>query len=78
MDIDPAEIGKNRAADVPIVGDVKRVLEKLNQVLAETAGDEARKKPDRERHGADRSRIGSRSIRSRPKSHPPTRSSRSI
>ena len=27
VDIDPAEIGKNRAADVPIVGDVKRVLE---------------------------------------------------
>jgi acetolactate synthase-1/2/3 large subunit len=37
VDIDPAEIGKNRAADVPIVGDVKRVLEKLNQTLAETA-----------------------------------------
>ena len=28
-DIDPAEIGKNRAADVPIVGDVKLVLEEL-------------------------------------------------
>ncbi len=28
-DIDPAEIGKNRAADVPIVGDVKRTLEEL-------------------------------------------------
>jgi acetolactate synthase-1/2/3 large subunit len=39
VDIDPAEIGKNRAADVPIVGDVKRVLEKLNQTLAETAED---------------------------------------
>src|SRR5580698_6110677 len=37
VDIDPAEIGKNRAADVPIVGDVKKVLEKLNQVLDETA-----------------------------------------
>jgi acetolactate synthase-1/2/3 large subunit len=37
VDIDPAEIGKNRAADVPIVGDVKRVLEKLNQELADTA-----------------------------------------
>jgi len=36
VDIDPAEIGKNRAADVPIVGDVKRVLEKLNQALAES------------------------------------------
>jgi acetolactate synthase I/II/III large subunit len=36
VDIDPAEIGKNRAADVPIVGDAKRVLEKLNQELADT------------------------------------------
>jgi acetolactate synthase I/II/III large subunit len=35
VDIDPAEIGKNRAADVPIVGDVKRVLGKLNTALAE-------------------------------------------
>jgi acetolactate synthase-1/2/3 large subunit len=35
VDIDPSEIGKNRAADLPIVGDVKRVLEKLNQVMAE-------------------------------------------
>ena len=31
VDIDPAEIGKNRHADIPIVGDVKRVLQKLNQ-----------------------------------------------
>lgn len=36
VDIDPAEIGKNRVADVPIVGDVKRVLARLNQTLAET------------------------------------------
>ena len=39
VDIDPAEIGKNRAADVPIVGDVKKVLEKLNQALDEMAAD---------------------------------------
>ncbi len=32
-DIDPAEIGKNRTADVPIVGDVKRVIAGLNEVL---------------------------------------------
>ncbi|MFV0452315.1 MAG: acetolactate synthase large subunit [Propioniciclava sp.] len=32
-DIDPAEIGKNRAVDVPIVGDVKAVIAELNQVL---------------------------------------------
>jgi acetolactate synthase I/II/III large subunit len=36
IDIDPAEIGKNRTPDVPIVGDVKKVLEKLNKVLAES------------------------------------------
>jgi acetolactate synthase I/II/III large subunit len=35
VDIDPAEIGKNRAVEVPIVGDVKRVLEKLNKAAAE-------------------------------------------
>lgn len=29
IDIDPAEIGKNKAPDVPIVGDVKLVLQKL-------------------------------------------------
>jgi acetolactate synthase-1/2/3 large subunit len=39
VDIDPAEIGKNRTADVPIVGDVKRVLEKLNQALDEMAAE---------------------------------------
>lgn len=35
LDIDPAEIGKNRAADLPIVGDCKRVLSKLTKVLTE-------------------------------------------
>jgi acetolactate synthase-1/2/3 large subunit len=35
VDIDPAEIGKNRTPDVPIVGDVKRVLGRLNKLLAE-------------------------------------------
>jgi acetolactate synthase-1/2/3 large subunit len=38
VDIDPAEIGKNRVPDVPIVGDVKRVLAKLNKLLSETKG----------------------------------------
>ena len=32
-DIDPAEISKNRQADVPIVGDVKAVISELNGVL---------------------------------------------
>jgi len=35
VDIDPAEIGKNRAADIPIVGDVKKVLERLTQEIRE-------------------------------------------
>jgi acetolactate synthase-1/2/3 large subunit len=38
VDIDPAEIGKNRAADVPIVGDVKRVLMRLNTELLSRTG----------------------------------------
>ena len=37
VDIDPVEIGKNRQADIPIVGDVRRVLEKMNRVVAELA-----------------------------------------
>ncbi len=32
-DIDPAEIGKNRTVDVPIVGDLKVVIEELNTLL---------------------------------------------
>jgi acetolactate synthase-1/2/3 large subunit len=35
VDIDPAEIGKIRTPDIPIVGDLKRVLTKLNKVVAE-------------------------------------------
>ncbi len=38
VDIDPAEIGKNRHADLPIVGNVKRVIPKLVQELKELAG----------------------------------------
>ena len=33
MDIDPAEIGKNVRVDVPIVGDVKAVLQELNKQI---------------------------------------------
>ena len=44
VDIDPAEIGKNRNADIPIVGDVKKVLQKMNAHLKETAPAEAPKK----------------------------------
>jgi acetolactate synthase-1/2/3 large subunit len=37
VDIDPAEIGKNRHAELPIVGDIKRVLPKLTAELTELA-----------------------------------------
>jgi acetolactate synthase-1/2/3 large subunit len=37
VDIDPAEIGKIRTPEIPIVGDVKRVLKKLTAALEETA-----------------------------------------
>ena len=33
IDIDPAEIGKNVRVDVPIVGDIKNILEALNQQI---------------------------------------------
>lgn len=45
IDIDPAEIGKNVAVDIPIVGDVKTVLEMLNvNVPHATKADEWRAK----------------------------------
>ena len=37
VDVDPAEISKNRHADLPIVGDVRRVLPKLSAELRENA-----------------------------------------
>ncbi len=37
IDIDPAEIGKNVRVDVPIVGDVKEVLDELNHGLDKAA-----------------------------------------
>jgi acetolactate synthase I/II/III large subunit len=39
VDVDPAEIGKNREVDVPVVGDLKVVLGQLNGVL-DDKGDE--------------------------------------
>ncbi|WP_077090170.1 acetolactate synthase large subunit [Mycobacterium rhizamassiliense] len=44
-DIDPAEIGKNRHADVPIVGDVKAVITDLIAMLRQK-GTGAAEKPD--------------------------------
>jgi acetolactate synthase-1/2/3 large subunit len=46
VDIDPAEIGKNRAVDVPIVGDAKDVIAKL-AVELEKRQEEAGGVPDR-------------------------------
>ena len=45
-DIDPAEIGKNRVADVPIVGDVRDIIAKLVAELRHQQ--EGRGVPDRE------------------------------
>lgn len=33
IDIDPAEIGKNILVDIPIVGDLKKVLKKINEII---------------------------------------------
>jgi acetolactate synthase-1/2/3 large subunit len=41
VDIDPAEIGKNRNPDLPIVGDARRVLRKMVKVLEELRPAEA-------------------------------------
>ena len=46
VDIDPAEIGKNRSVDVPIVGDCKDVIGKLAHELGKRQ-DEAGGVPDR-------------------------------
>jgi acetolactate synthase I/II/III large subunit len=46
VDIDPAEISKNRAADIPIVGDVKRVLQRLNKLVAELKPEMASRKSE--------------------------------
>jgi acetolactate synthase-1/2/3 large subunit len=45
VDIDPAELGKVRRPDVPIVGDCRLVIEQLVSVLREMGGSEAQ--PDR-------------------------------
>jgi acetolactate synthase I/II/III large subunit len=43
-DVDPAEIGKNRVVDVPIVGDARSVIHDLNEVLESVIAE--RGKPD--------------------------------
>jgi acetolactate synthase-1/2/3 large subunit len=41
-DIDPAEIGKNRAADVPIVGDARSVIVELSRAVVQTMATDCR------------------------------------
>jgi acetolactate synthase I/II/III large subunit len=47
IDIDPAEVGKNRAPDVPIVGDVKQVLNGILERVRELKLDSQPTKTDR-------------------------------
>jgi acetolactate synthase I/II/III large subunit len=49
VDIDPAEVGKNRTPDIPIVGDVKRVLQRLIKALQELQPEFGSKKSDTRR-----------------------------
>ncbi|MGA3165998.1 MAG: biosynthetic-type acetolactate synthase large subunit [Terriglobia bacterium] len=49
VDIDPAEIGKNRKVEAPIVGDLRSVLQQLNHLLRETSPLSARRR-GKERH----------------------------
>jgi acetolactate synthase I/II/III large subunit len=46
VDIDPAEIGKNRQPDVPIVGDCRMVLEQLCDALETALEDDKAPAPD--------------------------------
>jgi acetolactate synthase-1/2/3 large subunit len=63
VDIDPAEIGKNRTPDLPIVGDAKKVLAKLNRAVAEL-------KPEMEAKHAEGRRAWWRQIREWREQHP--------
>jgi acetolactate synthase-1/2/3 large subunit len=45
VDVDPAELGKVRKADVPIVGDCRLVIEEINKAVRELGGSEVQ--PDR-------------------------------
>ncbi len=49
VDIDPSEIGKNRVPDLPIVGDVKRVLSRMNGFLEDMKPAEASKNEEKRR-----------------------------
>ncbi len=74
-DIDPAEIGKNRAADVPIVGDVREVLAELIPARAGRVRRRATSRPHR--LVARSSTSGARPTRSATTSRPTAASLRS-
>ncbi len=63
VDIDPAEIGKNRAPELPIVGDAKRVLRKVVKVLGELA-------PEMEQKNAAARQAWWRQVRGWKEEHP--------
>ncbi|MEW6088485.1 MAG: biosynthetic-type acetolactate synthase large subunit [bacterium] len=51
IDIDPAEIGKRRKADIPIVGDIKQVLQSLHkEIKTKTHSDWAKKIENWKKH----------------------------
>jgi len=77
VDIDPAEIGKIRQPDLPIVGDVKRVLQKLNKLVAELKPELAPLHAAARRSGGTKSKAG-RSNTRWPRCTRIQRSSRSI
>lgn len=52
IDIDPTEIGRNRHADVPLIGDAAIVLDQLVQLAAADGGDRERSRAWRERLAA--------------------------
>jgi acetolactate synthase-1/2/3 large subunit len=63
VDIDPAEIGKNRAADLPIVGDAKKVLSKMVRILKDL-------KPEMEAAHAEDRKAWWRRVRAWKTEHP--------
>ena len=65
VDIDPAEIGKNRIPDIPIVGDVKRVMAKLTRNLSELA-------PEHQKTNASARAAWNRQVREWKEQHPLT------
>ena len=71
VDVDPAEIGKNRLVDVPIVGDCKDVIAKLAAEL-EKRQEEARRRPTG-RRGSGSSPTGSAATRTATTSSPTAR-----